>query len=331
VGAFWGELEREVEALPGVASVAFADGLAPNGVGNFNNFDLEDSPAQAGQSQPVTPWVAVSPDYFRVLGLTLVRGRLLDERDAQATELVSVVVDRAWARRFFPDADAVGKRFREGGCTSCPWTTVVGVVSEVKYAGLDKPDQGTVYWALPPGSRFRYLVVRTGASPSTVAPALRLALRRIDPGLPLSSVATVDELVAGSLQRPRSLSLLVGALAIVALLLSTVGIYGVMAHYVQQHAKDIGIRLALGGGRADVLRLIVGQGMKVVASGVGSGLLAALVATRLIQSLLFGVEALDALTFAAVGAILLGVALVACLVPAGRATGLQPAVVLRSE
>ena len=138
---------------------------------------------------------------------------------------------RAWARRFFPDADAVGKRFREGGCTSCPWTTVVGVVSEVKYAGLDKPDQGTVYWALPPGSRFRCLLVRTGAAPSTVAPALRHALRRLDPSLPLSGVATVDELVAGSLQRPRSLSLLVGALAIVGYLVFGPGASGSKAEW----------------------------------------------------------------------------------------------------
>ena len=109
-----------------MSGVAFADGLPPNNVGNFNNFDLEDFPTAPGQSQPVTPWVDVTPEYFRVLGLTLLEGRLLDERDALRENLESVMVDRAWARRFFPNGSAVGKRFREGGCTTCPWTTVVG-------------------------------------------------------------------------------------------------------------------------------------------------------------------------------------------------------------
>ena len=142
---FWDELKRRVAALPGVSAVAFADGRPPDDVSDFNNFDLEDQPTPAGQSQPVTPWVGVTPEYFGVLGLPLLEGRLLDERDVRAEDLEAVVVDRAWAKRFFPNESAVGKRLRSGGCTQCPWTTVVGVVSEVKYAGLDRPDEGTVY------------------------------------------------------------------------------------------------------------------------------------------------------------------------------------------
>lgn len=329
--SFWDELKRRVEALPGVSRVAFADGRPPNDVGNFNNFDLEDFPTPAGQSQPVAPWVRVTPEYFHVLGLTLADGRLLDERDGRNPDVDVVVVDRAWAKRFFPNDGAVGKRFREGGCTACPWTTVVGVVSEVKYAGLDKPSDGTVYWPMAPDSRVRHLVLRTATSPMTLLPAVQQVIRELDPTLPFSSVATIDELVAQSLQRPRSLSLLVGAFAIVALILSIVGIYGVMSYYVQQHSKDISIRLALGGTPRDVLRLIVGQGMKVVASGVVVGVLTGLVLTRLLSSLLFGVGATDAFTFAASSLFLLGVALVACLVPARRATTLQPAAVLRNE
>ncbi len=330
VASFWDELRRRVEALPGVAGVAFADGRPPNDVGNFNNFDLEDFPTPSGQSQPVTPWVRVTPEYFRVLGLNLLEGRLLEERDGQRPDVEVVVVDRAWAKRFFPNESAVGKRFREGGCARCPWTMVVGVVSEVKYAGLDKPDQGTVYWPMGE-SPFRNLVLRTSTDPVTVLPAVRQVVRELDPSLPFSSVATIDDLVAQSLQRPRSLSLLVGGFAIVALILSIVGIYGVMAYYVQQHSKDISIRLALGGSPADVLRLIVGQGMKVVASGVVIGLLTALALTRLMSSLLFGVGATDGFTFVAASLFLLAVALVACLLPARRAIGLQPASVLRNE
>jgi putative ABC transport system permease protein len=340
VAAFWDELQRRVETLPGVSGVAFADGRPPNDVNNFNNFDLEDALTPPGQSQPVTPWVAVTPEYFRLLGLQLLEGRLFTEHDRPTQNIEVVVVDRAWAKRFFPNESAVGKRFREGGCTRCPWTTVLGVVSEVKYAGLDKPDQGTVYSPMagrgsPPVegaiSRVRYLVLRTRTDAAAVLPAVRQAVRELDASLPFSNVATIDDLIARSLQSPRSLSLLVAALAIVALSLSIVGIYGVMAYYVQQHAKDISIRLALGGSPGEVLRLIVSQGLSVVSSGVGVGLLSALALTRLMASLLFGVGAADAFTFVAVGVILFVVALAACFVPARRAVGMEPSVALRDE
>jgi putative ABC transport system permease protein len=329
--AFWSELTRRVEALPGVTGIAFADGRPPNNVGNFNNFDLEQSPAAPGQSQPVTPWVAVTPDYFRVLGLRLLAGRLLDERDALTQNLESIVVDRAWANRFFPNGSAVGQRLRGGGCTTCPWTTVVGVVSEVKYAGLDKPDDGTVYTPMPRSAVTRFAVVRTSGDPLSIVPAVRQTVRDLDPSVPLTSVATMDQLVATSLQRPQSLSVLVTSLAVVALVLSIVGIYGVMTYYVQQHAKDISIRLALGGSRRDVLRLVLGQGMAVVTGGVVIGLLSAFVMTRLMASLLFAVGAADVATFSGVAAIMLAVALLACFVPARRAVGLQPASVLRND
>jgi putative ABC transport system permease protein len=342
VAAFWNELQDRVEALPGVVAVAFADGRPPNGVNNFNNFDLEESPTPPGQSQPVTPWIAVTPDYFHLLGLGLQEGRLFDDRDGLKPALESVVVDRAWARRFFPNQSAIGKRFKEGGCTACPWTTVVGVVSEVKYAGLDKPDEGTVYMPMPGRGaaaaateqttrRYQYLLVRTESDPASELTGIRRVIRELDPNLALSGVATVDELVAQSLQRPQSLSLLVTGFALVALALSFIGIYGVMAYYVQQHSKDIGIRLALGGAPGDVLRLVVGQGMTVVVIGIAIGLFTALMATRLVSSLLFEVGAADPLTFVGVSALSLAVALVACLVPAARATRVQPAIVLRNE
>src|SRR5687768_7649707 len=161
--AFWDELQRRVEALPGVESVAFSDGLPPNTAGQHNNFDLEQHPAGPGGSQPVTPWVAISPTFVRTLGLKLQEGRLLDERDLQEQlkqqALLWVVVDSAWARRFFPNESAVGKRFRSGGCTTCPWTTVVGIVSGVKYDGISQPTSGTVYFAIG-AVPARFLVVK---------------------------------------------------------------------------------------------------------------------------------------------------------------------------
>jgi predicted permease len=340
VKAFWDELHRRVEALPGVSAVAFSDGRPPTDVNNWNNFNLEELPTPPGQSEPVTPWVSVTPEFFRLLGLTHLEGRLFDDHDGARPNIEFIVVDRAWAKRFFPNESAVGKRLREGGCTTCPWTTVVGVVSDVKYAGLDKPDPGSVYWPMPgrgsqpieeTPARFRYLLVRAAADPATVLPSVREVLRGLDPSLPFSSVATIEELVEGSLDRPRSLSWLVGGFAVVALVLSTIGIYGVMAYYVQQHAKDISIRAALGGRPADVLRLVLGQGMKVVAGGVVLGSLLALVVTRLASSLLFGISAADAFTFGASAVLLLGVALAACFVPATRAISVEPANVLRNE
>jgi putative ABC transport system permease protein len=334
--AFWDQLQRRLETLPGVSRVAFADSRPPNGAGDFNNFELEDFPTAAGQSQPVTPWVSVSPDYFRLLGLSLLDGRLLEDRDGAAANLESVVVDRAWARRFFPNQSAVGKRLHGGGCTTCPWTTVVGVVSEVKYAGIDKPDEGTVYTAMPAqGSsspaRVRFFLARTDVDAISLASAVRQIVRELDPRVPLSGLATFDDLVDQSLQRPRSISVLVGGFAAVALMLSLVGIYGVMAHYVQQQTKDISIRLALGGRPAHVLGLIVREGMKVVTAGVVVGLAVAAGAARVMSSLLFGVGAADAVTYAAVAILMLGVALAACFVPARRAIGVEPAAVLRNE
>jgi putative ABC transport system permease protein len=330
VVTYWHELERRLAAVPGVSGVAFTDSRPPDSADNFNNFDLEDAPTPAGQSQPVTAFVAATPEYFGVLGLTLLEGRFLEERDARRERLESVVVDRTWAKRFFPGRSALGRRFKEGGCTECPWTTVVGVVSDVKYIGLDQPDQGTVYTPMQP-QLSRFVVLRTQGDPQIVQPSVRQVARELDPNVPLTSVATIDELVAQSLQTPRSLSALVAGFALVALVLSVVGIYGVMAYYVQQHARDISIRLALGGSMSHVLRLVVGRGMAVVLGGVAAGLLTAFASTRLLSSLLFGVGAADAPTFLAVSLFLVAVALAACLVPARRATSLQPAAVLRNE
>jgi predicted permease len=175
VVAFWDNLQRRLEAVPEIERVAFADSRPPADAQDENNFELEDLPTVTGRSQPVTPWVAVSPGYFDLLPLRLLEGRLLDERDAPHPNIESVVVDRAWARRFFPNGSAIGKRMKEGGCTSCPWTIIVGVVEDVKYTGLDKPDDGTVYWELQRQERARYVMVRTRTTPSAPSAGMREA------------------------------------------------------------------------------------------------------------------------------------------------------------
>jgi len=332
--AFWDELQRRVEALPGIESVAFSDGLPPNTAGQHNNFDLEQYPAGAGRSQPVTPWVAVSPGYVRTLGLKLLEGRLLEERDLQEQikqqALLSVMVDSAWAQRFFPNESALGKRFRSGGCTTCPWTTVVGVVSGVKYDGISQPTSGTVYFAIG-AVPARFLVVKTHGDPLGIAPALQQAIRELEPAAPLSNVAPLMSLMEQSLARPQSLSMLVTSFAAVALLLSVIGIYGVMGYYVQQHLKEISIRMALGGSQGDVAKMVIGQGMTVVVVGTAVGIALAFATTRLMSSLLFNVGASDPIAYATAGAFLLAIAALACAVPAFRAMRLQPATVLRNE
>jgi putative ABC transport system permease protein len=334
IAAFWDELKRRLESQPGIAAVAFADGRPPTTAGQHNNFDLEQYPAGAGESQPVTAWVGISPEYVSVMGMRLIEGRLLDQRDIDAQEaaqnLLSVIVDQAWAQRFFKNESAVGKRFKSGGCSQCPWTTVVGIVNDVTYDGLAQARQGTVYFATT-SQPFRYVAVRTKGDPIQEAATLGRIVRELEPGAPLSELATVDQLIDQSLLRPQSLSVLVASFAGIALLLSIIGIYGVMGYYVQQQLKEISIRMALGGSRGDVAKLVVGQGMTVVVFGVIAGVAIALSATRLMASLLFGVGSADPITFIGVVLLLGLTALLACAVPAWRAMRVQPAAVLRNE
>jgi putative ABC transport system permease protein len=337
---FWDRLRTEISAVPGVTGVAYIDSRPPDDAGNQNNFDLEEAPSGPGGSQPVTTWVDVSPEYLRIFGLTLIEGRWFDTRDTAMSSPSVVVVDQAWARRFFPGQSALGKRLKGGGCSTCDWTVVVGVVSGVKYDGLGTPDQGVVYTPMAErgeglagsfNARTRYLAVRTAASPDAIVPQMRRVLRGLDPDVPLARLAAIDDLVDASLEQPRGLSMLVGVLAIVALALSIVGIYGVMAHYVQQQAKDISIRLALGGSPRGVVGLMMRRGMTVVAWGVGAGVVAAAGLARFLASALFGVSPGDPLTFSAVAALMLGGALVACGIPAARAVAVEPAEVLRND
>jgi len=323
--AFWDRSLARVMALPGVQAAALADSRPPNEAGQSNNFDLEDHPTPAGENQPICTWVGVSPGFFPTVGLRLERGRLLDERSVQDDV---VVVDRAWAARFFPGQEVLGRRFRNGGCTTCPWTTVVGVVGNVKWVGMDGSDEGTVYFPFVDMPN-AYFVVRATTDPASLTTALRAAVRELDPGLALSRIATGDELVSESLSAPRYLSVLVGMFALSALVLSVVGIYGVMTHFVQQHTRDIGIRLALGGEPWNVRRMIVLQGLRLVVVGVAVGVGVALAGSRLLTTVVYGVSPTDLRTLTIVPLLLVALAGLVCLVPGRRAAKLDPATILR--
>ena len=325
--AFWKRLRERMAAVPGVRGAALSDSRPPQDAGQRNNFDLQDRPTPPGQNQPLCTWVGVTPEFFATAGLRLESGRLLDDRSL--IEDV-IVVDRAWADRFFPGEEVVGRRLRGGGCTTCPWTTVVGVVNNVRWTGLDAPEDGTVYFPLVdlPGA---YVILRTMADPASVAPSVRQALREIDPGLPLSNVATGDELVSASLATPRYLTVVTAMFAVSALALAIVGVYGVMSHFVQQRRRDIGIRLALGGDPGRMRSAVVLQGLALVGSGVAAGLVVTLAAGRLVRTLLFAVSPADPLVLVGVPAGLITAAAIACLLPAQRAARLDPAHILREE
>jgi putative ABC transport system permease protein len=329
--AFWKQAVERIAGLPGVEAVVLGDALPPTSVNMINNFNLEDKPVAPGESEPATPWVAVSTGYFGALGIAVIEGRTFTDLDVGNAPPVAVV-DRAWANRFFPGESAVGKRFVSGGCSTCPLTTVVGVVSDVKYMGLDDPGTGTVYWPMEQGTkRFMNFLMRTGPDPVSLLPAVRQVVRELDPSIPLLDATTIDESLVASLRMPRYMTMLAAAFALAALMLSVIGIYGVVSHHVQQHTRDIGIHIALGGAPNRVLQAVVWRGLRLVLVGVVIGLAGTLYLTRLMSSMLFDIGANDLLTFSSVAVAMLAVALTACLIPARRAASVDPVIALREE
>jgi ABC-type antimicrobial peptide transport system permease subunit len=246
-----------------------------------------------------------------------------------------LLVDETWARRFFPDGSAVGRRLRQGGCTvpSCdPWT-VIGVVEDVRYTGLADAGEGTVYmnfqrWTGLTG----FLVVQTKtARPEALIPTIRRTLKDQEPGAPVTELVTGRELLSRSLREPRYLGFLVAAFAALALVLALVGVYGIMTYFVQQHRREIGIRLALGGRPSSVAGLVLGSGMKLAVAGTVLGVALGLGLSGYLESLLFRVEPADPAVFAGVGGLLVAVAVAACWGPAWRAGTVNPVETLREE
>ena len=244
------------------------------------------------------------------------------------------VINDAFARRFWPGEDPIGKRFKFGDSGSnAPWMTIVGVVGDMRRTGLDVDVRCETF--LPYTQRrfvgFLSLVVRAKSDPRTIATAVRDQVWAIDPNQPVSHIRTMDQLLDGMMAQRRLNMVLFALFGGVALVLAAVGVYGVISYSVTQRTHEIGIRMALGAGRADVLKLIVRNGMTLVLIGVAIGLIAAVALTRLMTTLLFGISATDPATFAAISGILTGVALAACFVPALRAIKVDPMVALRYE
>jgi predicted permease len=235
------------------------------------------------------------------------------------------------ARTYWPNADPIGKRLRRGG-DKAPWLTIVGVVASVKQYALDTDSRVALYSPhLQAPSGAMYVAVRTTSDPASVTAAITREARSMDPNVPIFDVKTMEQWLSESLARRRFAMLMLGLFAVVAMLLAGIGIYGVMSYTVAQRTREIGIRVALGAQTRDVLRLVVRQGMSLTGIGVGIGLVVAIAATRVMASLLFGVGATDPITFVAIALLLAIVALLACYLPARRATKVDPMIALRHE
>jgi putative ABC transport system permease protein len=270
------------------------------------------------------------------MGIPLVRGRHFDERDQLQSEPV-VIVNETMAREFWPGEDAIGKRFRLAGPDSDePWRAIVGIAGDVRQMGTDAPIKAEMYlpysqMTTQPWYAARSLVIRTSGDPLRLVAAVRSEIRAVDPDQPLSDIRTMADVIGKETAPRRIGTTLSGAFAVLALVLASLGIYGVLSYFVAQQTRPMGVRLALGARPRDVLSLVLRKGLVLTLTGVAIGLLASLAVTRLMQNLLFSVSAFDPATFAVVAAVLTSVALAACALPAWRAAKVDPLVALRYE
>jgi putative ABC transport system permease protein len=328
--AFYEQLLEHARALPSIQSADASSGLPPTGWGSGRAIDVEGQPEAPPGLRPSAPCDVVSPGYFRTLRIPLVAGRLFSEQDRPGT-LPVLIVNREFARRFPPDEKAIGKHVRADGRTG-PWREIIGIVGNVRQLGPDHPESPAMYIAYvqQPAANMD-VVLRTAGDPLNSVAAVKAAVRAVDPNLPVYDVATMDQRLSESVAPQRFNALLVGMFALLALGLGAIGIYGVLAYSVERRTHEIGVRVALGARRGDVLALVVEEGMRLVALGIGIGLIGALALTRLLHSLLFGVSASDPLTLVVVSVGLALVAALACYIPARRATKIDPMVALRDE
>ncbi len=329
---FMKEVLRRAGSLPGVQYVAMGGGNGVPLIGPHNNAGLVIEDRADESVLPQVQLSAVSPDYFSVLGAPLVEGRFFSDSDETESPRVALV-DRATVKRFWPDESPIGKHIKFGRRDSRGgWVSVVGVVGDIKTDGFDVPEQPHVYLAILQNLGYAMAVyVKTEGNPKSLTQALRQQVQAIDPDLPVFGEKTMEDLVAASLAERRFAMQLVIVFGVVALLLAGIGIYGVTAYSVNQRTREIGIRLALGANNRDIMGWVLKQGMGLTLTGVALGLASAFALTRLLRGLLFGVAPTDAITYAALALLLGFVALVACYIPARRATKVDPMIALRCE
>jgi putative ABC transport system permease protein len=328
--SFFRELFGRIERVPGVRAAGGITWLPLTGLAAATSFEIVGQPKPPAGQEPVCEVRVITNDYFKAMGIPLLRGRTFTERETPATSHV-VVINENLAKRYWPSDDPIGKRI------SVSWTNnepdeVIGVVGDVHHAALDVDPRPMIYW---PHVRSAYpwmlIAVRTAGAPTGVVPAITAQVRSMDANLPVADVRTMEDIVSDSVAEQRLTMTLLGVFAALALVLSAIGIYGVIGYMVVQRTQEIGIRMALGAARSELLRLVIGQAMRMALAGVALGVVGAFALMRVMQGLLFGVQPSDPLTFVAVSVTVALVALGASGIPALRATRVNPVVALRTE
>lgn len=329
---FYDQLIERVKNLPGVTSVAGIDPLPLSNNNVTTSFLVEGAPVLPLADRPDAGQRVITPGYFQTMSIPILKGRSFTEQDRANTSSV-IIVNEALAHRYWPNQDAIGKRLGfDDESSKQVWREIVGVVGNVRHKALETEAMPEVYFPYQqrPGS-FMNLVVHTASDPTSMIPAIRNQVFSLDTDQPVADVMTMQQRLDKSVASRRFVMVLLGAFSVLALALAAVGIYGVMAYLVIQRTQEIGVRMALGAQKRDVLRLVVGKGMVLAIIGTTIGLVASLTLTRLMRSLLFEVTPTDWLTFVIVSMVLLIVALLACYIPARRATKVDPLIALRYE
>jgi predicted permease len=332
--AFLREIVRRVSAIPGVEGVALGgtNSLPMGGGRNGFPFTIEGRPDDS-KSTPIAEFAGVSPTYFDILGTPLIQGRVFVDSD-EPSSLRVAIIDQTLANRYWPAQNPLGQHIQFNGppIAQNPWVTIVGVVGDVKSDGFEAPLAPHIYLPAFQGPPYAsVLFLRTRANPGTLGDQIRTQVQSIDPNLPLFSVRTMDAVIARSMADRRFALEILAIFAGVALLLAAIGIYGVMSYAFSRKVHELGIRIALGAQRMDILRMALSEGMRLVMLGLIAGIIGAVILTRFLRSLLFNVTATDPLVFVSIAALLAAVALLACYLPARRATRVDPLVALREE
>jgi predicted permease len=324
------QLLDRVRTLPGVQYAGVANFVPLSMSLNNNYIFVEGAPQERGANIPSSMTGSASPGYMGALGVDLLEGRDFTDQDGDNRPRAAIV-NETFARRFWPGESAVGKRFSFEGAAG-PWIDVVGVIRDGKYFSLSEDPTPFVYANLrPENGSYLTLLVRTASDPQRMISAIRSEFQQLDSNLPVYSVRTMTDHMSLPLFPARVAAILLGSFGLLALILAAIGIFGVMSYSVSQRTREIGIRMALGASTPGILRLVVGHGFKLIGVGMGIGLIAAIAGTRLMSALLYGVSATDALTFGGIAVLLIGVAMLACYLPARRATQVDPMVALRCE
>lgn len=322
---FYRQIGDKIASVPGVKVRGAVTSLPFTSSVGWGSINVEGFTPQTGQELQVDQRAA-TPDYFRTMEVPVIKGRAFTDFDAMPNAQRVAIVDEKFAQRFWPNEDPIGKHL--WGDPKQPMT-IVGVVGTVKQYGLDIDGRIVVY--RPSLGLLSYQVARTSSDPAAVAPEIIRAIHAVDPTIPVYDIRTMQDRMSDSLARQRFSTLMLGAFAVFALILAVVGVYGVMSHLVSQGTHDIGVRLALGAQRGSIVSMVIRRGMELTGAGIVLGLLGAAALTRVMASLLFGVSATDAVTFAAVSVTLAAIGVLASYLPARRATLVDPVIALREE